>query len=56
MRKAGDKRKDSIVKYEIAKELVEKYYIKYVFDDRNSVVKMWREAGFRCLQVADGNF
>lgn len=41
---------------ELAKELVEKYHINYVFDDRNQVVKMWREAGFRCLQVADGNF
>lgn len=56
MRNAGDKRKDSIVKYEIVKELVKKYYIKYVFEDRNQVVKMFREAGFRCLQVADGNF
>lgn len=53
MRKAGDTRKDSIIKYEIAKELVEKYYIKYIFDDRNQVVKMFREAGFRVLQVND---
>jgi hypothetical protein len=27
-----------------------------VFDDRASVVKMWREAGIACAQVADGNF
>jgi len=27
-----------------------------VFDDRDRVVKMWRENGIRCFQVAEGNF
>lgn len=27
-----------------------------IFDDRNAVVRMWREAGIACAQVADGNF
>jgi len=27
-----------------------------VFDDRDSVVKMWRDAGFHVHQVAEGNF
>lgn len=27
-----------------------------LFDDRASVVRMWREAGIPCAQVADGNF
>ena len=27
-----------------------------VFDDRDKVVKMWRESGFTCLQVAEGDF
>lgn len=27
-----------------------------VFDDRNKVVKMWREIGISCFQVAEGNF
>ena len=56
MRKEWDKRKDSIIKYEIAKDLNEQYNIRYVFDDRDQVVSMWREAGFRCLQVQEGNF
>ena len=56
MRKTWDIRKDSIIKYEIAKQLNDDYNIRYVFDDRNQVVKTWREAGFRCLQVQDGNF
>jgi len=27
-----------------------------VFDDRDKVVKMWRENGITCFQVAQGNF
>ena len=27
-----------------------------VFDDRDKVVKMWRDSGLCCFQVADGNF
>ena len=27
-----------------------------VFDDRDKVVKMWRETGLTCMQVAPGNF
>ncbi len=27
-----------------------------VFDDRDKVVKMWRDNGISCFQVADGNF
>ena len=30
--------------------------IAMVFDDRAKVVKMWRELGITCLQVAEGNF
>lgn len=56
MRKQWDKRSDDIVKYEILKELIQTHYIAYVLDDRNKVVKMWRDAGLRCLQVAEWNF
>lgn len=56
MRAEGDNRNDSIVKYEILKQLTKEYYISYVLDDRDRVVKMWREAGLRCLQVAEWNF
>jgi len=27
-----------------------------VFDDRDKVVKMWRDNGLTCMQVAEGNF
>lgn len=57
MRKSDDNRKDSIVKYEIlVNDIIPKYFVEYVFDDRNQVVKMWREAGLRCLQVAPWDF
>ncbi len=52
MRDSDDNRKDSIVKYEILKDFIlPRYYVKWVFDDRDQVVKMWREAGLRCYQV-----
>jgi len=57
MRKTGDNRKDTIIKKEIFdSEIKDKYYIDYILDDRNCVVKMWREMGLICLQVADGDF
>ena len=55
MRQSADKRDDTIVKKEILDELP-KDRVAYVLDDRNSVVKMWRDAGLTCLQVAEGNF
>ena len=55
MRKAGDTRPDDIVKAELTKDL-EPEDVWFVLDDRDRVVKMWRERGFRCLQVAEGDF
>ena len=55
MRQGGDHRQDSIVKKEILDRLPLKQ-ISYVLDDRDQVVKMWRENGLTCLQVDDGNF
>lgn len=57
MRAQGDGRPDYIVKSELFDEHVsEKYNVRYVLDDRNSVVKMWRDKGLTVLQVADGDF
>lgn len=56
MRKSDDKRKDSYVKYDILQDLIKSYNICYAIDDRDQVVKMWRESGIRCLQVAEWNF
>lgn len=57
MRAAGDMRKDSIVKRELFDAHVAgKFYVKYVLDDRDQVVEMWRSMGLTCLQVAEGDF
>ena len=57
IRKAGDNRKDSIIKSEIYMDYIKpRYDVKYVIDDRNQVVDMWRSLGLRVLQVAPGNF
>jgi predicted kinase len=57
MRKSGDNRRDDIVKREIFDaEIRDKYHVKFVLDDRNQVVRMWRALGLPVFQVADGDF
>ena len=57
MRVNDDKRNDSIVKRELYETYIQgKYNVLCVFDDRNRVVKVWRELGLPCWQVADGDF
>lgn len=57
MRKTGDFRKDFIIKKELFEKYIKgKYDILFVLDDRDQVVKMWRDEGLTCLQVAYGNF
>lgn len=57
MRETGDFRKDNIIKREIFYQHIKLYYeVLFVLDDRDQVVKMWREEGLVCFQVAEGNF
>jgi hypothetical protein len=58
MRSENDYRSDDIVKAEIFEnKIFQRFAIRGVIDDRNKVVKMWREKfGLTCLQVAAGNF
>jgi predicted kinase len=57
MRAAGDGRRDSIIKTELFNTYLRgKYNIVRVYDDRNQVVKAWRDLGLTCLQVAEGAF
>lgn len=53
MRKDGDFRHDSDVKPELVSDLDD---VMLIFEDRNSMVKKWRELGYTCYQVADGDF
>jgi len=57
MRKTNDFRKDFVIKKEIYEKFIKnKYAVLFVLEDRDQVVKMWRDEGLTCLQVAYGNF
>lgn len=57
MREEGDSRPDFIVKYELFNQHVRgKFNPFYALDDRDQVVRLWRELGLKCLQVSYGNF
>ena len=61
MRKDNDLRHDTEVKPEKLEELhkrghIAKEDIAFILEDRTSMVKKWRELGYTCLQVADGDF
>lgn len=60
LREDGDTRHDT----EVKPELLNKYIcdcgrptrVVAILEDRDSMVKKWREPGYTCLQVAEGNF
>lgn len=57
MRAKGDYRADDIIKSELLDQIIEDgWNPKLTFDDRDRVVRMWRDRGLTCVQVAEGNF
>lgn len=57
MRKDNDWRPDTEVKPELLyNEGITPDSVLFIFEDRASMCKKWRELGFRCFQVADGDF
>lgn len=57
MRSEGDLRPDDVVKKELYQKYIkDKYNVVCVFDDRDKVVRMWRNLGLLCCQVYYGNF
>ena len=57
MRAEGDHRSDEITKKEIYENYIAPWYdVVCVFEDRNRVVKMWRDLGLLVAQVYDGDF
>lgn len=57
MRPEGDSSPDTRVKLQIFNEHIRgKYRVKFVLDDRDRVVDMWRSMGLKVLQVAPGSF
>lgn len=57
MRKEGDHRSDYQVKQEILEQIkADGFNPIMAFDDRDQVVKMWRDNEVPCAQVAPGDF
>jgi uncharacterized HAD superfamily protein len=56
MRAENDHRDDIIVKKEMYESIKGIHEVLFVLDDRDKVVKMWRDLGLKCLQVEEGNF
>lgn len=57
MRPEDDHRDDTVIKTEIVKQAgLTPENTLLVLEDRDRVVKMWRTLGFKCLQVAEGDF
>jgi hypothetical protein len=57
LRDDGDFRPDDIVKAELLGKIkADGYNPTIAFDDRNQVVKKWRELGINCYQVRTGDF
>jgi hypothetical protein len=54
MREEGDHRPDTVLKLEWLESCSSKPRL--VFEDRASVVEMWRANGIPCCQVAEGKF
>ena len=57
MRKAGDHKPDDLLKIELLATMrADGWEPIMAFDDRNRVVKAWRDAGIPCAQVVDGDY
>lgn len=54
MRSEGDSRADTVIKRELFDQFIfHKYYVFGVLDDRQSMVRMWRDMGFNVIRVGD---
>lgn len=57
MRNSGDFRPDTIVKKEIYESRVKDFFdVLFVVEDREAVVKMWRDLGLVCLQCHEESY
>lgn len=56
MRKAGDARKDYVIKEELFNQVKDEFNIVLAVDDRDQVVNLWRGMGIECWQTNYGKF
>ena len=53
-RQEGDKRKDTVIKEELYHKYIEgRYNVKFILDDRPSVIRMWQSLGLKTLIVGN---
>ena len=53
MRRSGDHRMDALIKEEFFRSTISgQWNVWMVLDDRDQTVKMWRQLGLTCMQVA----
>jgi len=57
MRSVGDHTDDGVLKPSwLSDGTIPRERVHLAIDDRNRVVKAWRDAGIPCLQIAEGDF
>ncbi len=57
MREEGDDRPDFVVKYDLFNKYVrDKYDVLFAIDDRDQIVRLWREMGIKTFQCKYGNY
>jgi hypothetical protein len=57
MKAANDRRGDVVTKLELFDHHVRnKFFVLAVLEDRTKMVRLWRDVGLTCLQVADGDY
>jgi len=56
LREKGNKEKDVVIKRRMYEQIENEYSIELVVEDRDQVVKMYRDLGLTCVQVDYGNF
>lgn len=54
MRPTDDTRPDTMVKSDIYENYLQRLHIKYVFDDRPSVIRMWESKGLTVIDCSNG--
>lgn len=56
MRPVKDYRSDVEIKSEIIDKYIMNAPVLFIVDDRDAVVEMWRERGYKCLQCQKGDY
>lgn len=56
MREKDDYRSDYVIKQEMLDDILKEHEVHFAYEDRDRVVKMYRENNITCLQVKEGDY